>query len=291
MTRRCLLSLPALAAARPAYRPRLAVQLYVWSQHFRARNVEMAKGMEECLAATSRAGFKLLEFDGQYLAPPMGDSVRALLKKYSLRVPILYRGGVMYDAEAAAKTLKDLLETAALAKKAGAVAINTNPSPKPQRGRKSDQELAVEAETLNRLGGELSRRGLRLQVHQHDPEMREEAREWRYWLRHTDPKHVFFCLDLDWVHRGGQDPMTLLREAGPRVASLHIRSARNRVWQESLGEGDVDYAQVAAYLRQTGFTGYLVVELAYEKQTPITRSLEENLKLSREYAEKVFLRS
>ena len=183
-----------------------------------------------------------------------------------------------------------MLGTAALAKQAGAVAINTNPSPKPQRGRKSDQELAVESDTLNRLGGELSQRGLRLLVHQHDPEMREQARDWRHWLRNTDPKHVFFCLDLDWVHRGGQNPMTLLREAGSRAVSLHICSARNRVWQESLGEGDVNYAEVAAYLRQIGFTGHLVVELAYEKQTPITRSLEENLKLSREYAEKVFLR-
>jgi len=34
--------------------------------------------------------------------------------------------------------------------------------------------------------------------------------------------------------------------------------------------------------------GYLVVELAYEKNTKITRPLEEDLKLSREFAEKTF---
>ena len=98
-----------------------------------------------------------------------------------------------------------------------------------------------------------------------------------------------FCLDVDWVKRGGQDPMTLLKECAPRLGSLHLRSARNGVWMEEFGDGDVDYREVAAYLRQTGFTGDLYVELAYEKATAITRSLEENLKRSREYAEKLFL--
>jgi len=42
------------------------------------------------------------------------------------------------------------------------------------------------------------------------------------------------------------------------------------------------------FLPATKYHGYLVVELAYEKRTRITRSLEEDLRLSREYARKVF---
>jgi hypothetical protein len=45
---------------------------------------------------------------------------------------------------------------------------------------------------------------------------------------------------------------------------------------------------VAQYLSSTGFTGYLSVELAWDKETPITRPLEESLRRSREYAEKIF---
>ena len=95
--------------------------------------------------------------------------------------------------------------------------------------------------------------------------MKENAREWRHELAHTDPKLVKFCLDVDWVKRGGQDPMTLLRERAPRLRSLHLRSMRQGVWMEEFAAGDVDYRQVAAYLREIGFQGWLVVELAYEE--------------------------
>jgi sugar phosphate isomerase/epimerase len=57
---------------------------------------------------------------------------------------------------------------------------------------------------------------------------------------------------------------------------------------EDYGPGDIDYQKVADYLRGIGFTGYLVVELAYEKGTQITRSLDEDLRLSRIYTDKIF---
>jgi sugar phosphate isomerase/epimerase len=57
---------------------------------------------------------------------------------------------------------------------------------------------------------------------------------------------------------------------------------------EDLADGDVDYHEIADYLKQIGYSGYLVVELAYEKGTKVTRPLEEDLRLSRLYAEQVF---
>ena len=63
---------------------------------------------------------------------------------------------------------------------------------------------------------------------------------------------------------------------------------RNGVWMEDFGDGDVDYRQVVASLKEIGYQGYVVVERAYEKGTNPTRPLEENLRRSRLYAEKVF---
>jgi inosose dehydratase len=88
--------------------------------------------------------------------------------------------------------------------------------------------------------------------------------------------------------RGGQAPLAFLREVGGRLASLHLRNDQQGVWMEDFGPGDIDYAKVAEYLKEIRFSGYLVVELAYEKATRIARSLEEDLRLSRLYAEKVF---
>ena len=125
-------------------------------------------------------------------------------------------------------------------------------------------------------------------VHHHTPELVENAREWRHQLANTDPKLVGCCVDVHWAYRGGQEPMAFLREVGGRLDSLHLRNSKGGVWMEDFNDGDVDYHKVAEYLKETGYNGYLVVELAYEKGTTITRSLEEDLKASRLYTEKVF---
>ncbi len=41
-------------------------------------------------------------------------------------------------------------------------------------------------------------------------------------------------------------------------------------------------------LNECRITGLLTVELWYEKTTKVTRSREENLRISREYAEEIF---
>ena len=171
---------------------------------------------------------------------------------------------------------------------AGLRALTTNPSPKPRQERKSDEELDLQARSLNRLGGELRKCGVRLLVHHHTPELVENAREWRHQLAHTDAKLVDCCVDVHWAYRGGQEPLAFLRETGRRLASVHLRNSQAGVWTEDFGDGDVDYAKVAEYLREMKYDGYLVVELAYEKGMRITRSLEEDLRLSRAYAEKLF---
>lgn len=95
-------------------------------------------------------------------------------------------------------------------------------------------------------------------------------------------------MDIDWIHQGGQDPMTLLREAGKRVSEIHVRNSKNKLWLESVEDGDVDYRQVAAYFAQAAIYPLIVVELAYRKNTVVTRSLTDDLKRSRVYAQHVF---
>jgi inosose dehydratase len=175
-----------------------------------------------------------------------------------------------------------------LCKKLGCRAVVNNPDPKPHDVPKTDAELAVQAKMLDLLGRELADRGFQFWTHAHAPQMADNAREWRYNLHHTNPKYVWICLDIDWVYQGGQDPMGLLREAGRRVASLHLRNSHHKVWLESFTNGDIDYRKIAAYLEEINLKPLLVVELAYMKQTVVKRPLEEDLRLSRIHAERVF---
>jgi inosose dehydratase len=265
------------------------LQPYVWTQAFQKEKISLGDGLERMFAASQRAGYNRIELMDAFLTPKLRGHTAELVRQYDFTVPVVYQGGIFHEQEAAERSIAQILITADAARDLDAEWINTNCDPKPGRERKSDSELATEARYLNRLGQRLKERGMRLMLHEHDPDMADEAREWRSNLHHTDPKLMWMCVDVHWVYRGKQDPMDLLREAGRRVAGLHVRNSINGVWTESFGEGDVDYHAVAKFLQGIGYHGLIAVELAYENGTNPTRQLEEDLRISREYAEKIFL--
>jgi len=270
------------------YHPLLSTQIYVWTQQFQSERKTLEEGIEEALAAIRRAGYRRVELTSDFLSGDLRQKTLMLLKQNELEMPTFYAGSTLHEVDAAEKSIAQIVEVAEGVKGSTVRGIVTNPSPKPEGGRKTDEELGVQARYLNILGAELRKRGIRLMVHHHTPELVEHAREWRHQLTFTDPQCVSCCVDVDWAIRGGQEPIAFLRETGSRLASIHLRSSRNGVWMEEFGSGDFDYRQVANYLKEIDFHGYLVVELAYEKETRVTRSLEGNLRLSRLYAAELF---
>jgi len=290
MTRREWLSVFGASALPAAGRkpPVFSVEVYIWLQHLQNRKQTLAAGMDSIFPEARAAGFRNIELNADFFSAELAPRTLGLLKANGLSMPSVYVGGVMHETAAAEQTIHLALDVAGRAKPAGLQAVVNNPNPKKNREAKTDGELRLQAEMLNRLGRELAGGGLQFWVHHHDPEMAANAREWRHILHHTDSKSVALCMDLDWVHQGGQDPLALLKEAGARVAALHLRNSRNKLWLESLEDGDIDYRKVAAYLEQAALSPLLVVELAYRKETTVTRSLKDNLIRSRQYAEKVF---
>jgi len=266
----------------------LAVEAYIFQQYAAREKKPLGDVLDEVIPMARNAGFRHIELNQEFFTPPLRNHVLRLLRANGLTMPSVYVGGPMHDPALAESTIDRALEIAAICKPFGCAAVVHNPAPKPQGERKGDQELRVEVESLNRMGWKLARSGFQLRVHHHTPEMLENAREWRYILRNTDPQNVALCMDLDWVHQGDQDPMALLREAGSRVAELHLRNSRHKLWLESLEYGDIDYTKVAAYLGDAALTPLLVVELAYRENTVITRPLLDDLRFSRIYAEQTF---
>jgi inosose dehydratase len=270
------------------YAPKLSVEGYVWTQHFAALKETLAAGEEEALRATHQAGYSRIELSSDFFKPEVRQQTGKLLAQYQLKPETVYAGTTLHEASAAETSVQTVVELAKFLKPLGTKVIITNPSPKPHQERKSDEELSTQARYINRLGAALRPLGMRLLLHHHTPELRENAREWWYELQQTEPELAGCCVDVHWAYRGGQEVMPFLRKVGDRLGELHLRNSQQGVWMEDFGPGDVDYAPVAAYVRETQFQGYLIVELAYEKGTTITRSLEEDLRLSRIYTQKVF---
>ena len=275
-------------AAKRYQTSRLSVEGYIFQQYAERQHKRLSDVLDEIFPMAHQAGYRNIELNQGFLTPDLRNRVLELVTANNLRMPSVYVGGSMHRQDLAERTISQALEIAALCKKYGCRAVINNPDPKPHDVPKTDTELAVQVKMLDRMGRELAARGFEFWTHAHAPQMADNAREWRYNLHHTDPKYVWICLDIDWVYQGGQNPMELLREAGRRVASLHLRNSHHKVWLESFTSGDIDYRQIASYLRQINLKPLLVVELAYMKQTVVTRPLEEDLRLSRLYAERVF---
>lgn len=276
------------AAKASGYAPKLSVEAYIWIQHFDSQKKSIGEGVEEALATFHRAGYRRVELSSDFFKSELRAKTLGLLTKYHLRPETTYAGSTMHEAQAAETSIAEILDLAKALKPAGARWIVTNPSPKPNHARKSDEELGIQGKYVNQLGSELHKLGIGLMIHHHTPELMDNAREWRHLLQNTDPRIVSCCVDVDWAVRGGQEPIAFLREVGGRLESLHLRNDQQGVWMEDFGPGDIDYHKVSDYLHEIKFSGYLIVELAYEKNTQTTRPLEEDLRRSRLYAEKVF---
>jgi inosose dehydratase len=264
----------------------VGTQLYGWGQVYHARGLDLNERLDEVLAAVRECGYETAEGFLRAGDPDAAPRFAERLRAHGLRPVALYAGGALHDREKAVRAIDALLAAARPAVAAGFTVLDVNPDP---IGRdKTDAELAIQADALERLGSGLRGLGMRLGVHNHDPEMRRGAREFHHNLQRTTPESVGLCLDTHWCYRGGADPLALMRQYADRVVSFHLRQSIGGIWSEELGDGDVDYRPFAAFLRGTDFAGPLLVELAIERGTPQTRDVVENHRRSREYLRSIF---
>ena len=219
------------------YAPKLSLEGYIWTQYFAARKLTLTEGEEEALRESHAAGYPRIELSSEFLVPGVRERTRDLLAKYSLKPESIYAGTTMHEPRAAEMSIHSVLEMAAYVKPLGTRVIVTDPSPKPKDGRKTDNELKTQVHYVNQLGSALHRQGIRLLLHHHTPELRENGREWWYELDHTNPKTVGCCVDVHWAYRGGQEVMPFLHRVGMRLEDVHLRNSQHGVWMEDFRAG------------------------------------------------------
>jgi sugar phosphate isomerase/epimerase len=275
-------------ARNSMYNPELAAHTSVWLEEAERRHIPIAEILDEALTGTRDAGYGRIELVSEFLNPELKNRTLRLLERRKLEPSIVYASGPLYERAAGENSRRQIKETAWLMMGHGTRFLNFSPAPKPNEAPKTAMELETEAYQLNRMGQELGQAGLDLLVHHDQAEMRENAREWRYLLAHTEAGLVSFCLDIDCVARAGIRPVSLMDTAGGRLRSLHLRNPKNGVNQELLREGDINMFDIARFLRQMSFDGFLVVELLHDQSTPRRYPLATDLSLSRWYMQEVF---
>ena len=143
--------------------------------------------------------------------------------------------------------------------------------------RLADSQWASFGERLSALARYLQGRGLRLAYHFHLGTVVDGEDDIERFIAHTD-RHVGLVIDTGHAALGGIDAERLIRSHPQRVAHVHTKDVRRRIFDEtrakdgsfldgglagmftSPGDGDLDFRGVAQALIDIGYGGWVVVE-------------------------------
>ena len=128
---------------------------------------------------------------------------------------------------------------------------------------KTPEQLDAQAELLRKIIAICKANGVVLNLHNHTYEVENDLHDLKGTLARIPD--VKLGPDLNWLVRGGVDPVEFIRQYGDRIVFLHLRDQKaDGKWSEAMGEGNMDYAAIGKALREIGFSGHAVIELAHE---------------------------
>ena len=152
-------------------------------------------------------------------------------------------------------------------------------------GPKTPEQLDAQAEILRKIIDLGKPHGVVLNLHNHTYEVENGMHDLEGTLARIPD--VKLGPDLNWLVRGGVNPVDFIHRFGKQIVFLHIRDQKaDGTWSEAVGEGSMDYVGIAQALHAIPFTGDPVIELAHEKGFQLTRPLRDDWKISREFVRK-----
>jgi inosose dehydratase len=250
-----------------------------WLQRYRMQGLSLEDHLEETIAEAARAGMKTWEPIGL----PTDEYTTRLQKTLTangMKLTSLYVNCRLHDEEWP-ESVEAVMQQALRAKALGATIICTNPEPLNWNEPldKTDDQLSIQLGAMFTLCQRLQTEGMELAYHVHSSELRNKGREFLFMMENIPAPLMGFCLDTHWIYRGYGNSQRAVNDAitkyGPRVLSLHLRQSQKGIWTETLCDGDVDYAPLAKWIKNSGFDGPLYIELGYEEGVPQTMSLQE----------------
>lgn len=140
-------------------------------------------------------------------------------------------------------------------------------------------ELKRKADALNAAGDFAATLGLKLAYHNHWWEAKYKAKELEALYAATDFAKVSFLMDIGHASRTDLDLPAFVQKHAPRLTGLHFRDFVNGK-QVPLGQGSFPLKQVAAALKQAGWSGWVINEEEREDGSKLGLSVLEPSLLS-----------
>lgn len=130
-------------------------------------------------------------------------------------------------------------------------------------GAALESAFQQKADMLQRVSEVCRSLNVRLCAHNHQEETVNNFAEMRFLAAHTKPGELSLLFDISHAALAGQDAASFVREHSSRIAGFHIRD-RVGERQVPMGAGKVDLMGVAKAIRDTSWSGWLIVELEGE---------------------------
>jgi sugar phosphate isomerase/epimerase len=241
--------------------------------------------LPQIFADMKYAGIEAIELMHTALRPEGAESrIKALSETHQLPVLGASFGGPMWDRQQHAAVLKDAECIIPKLSRLGGrtLGISVGAIKWGSKIRKTPQQLDAQAELLKKVFAICEQHGVVPNLHNHTYEVENDMHDLKGTLARLP--HAKLGPDLNWLVRGGVDPVAFLKQYASRIVFVHLRDQQqDGRWSEALGEGDMDYEAIAETLHEIEFQGDAVIELAHEQDFKPTRSLRESLKISRQF--------
>lgn len=210
----------------------------------------MGTDAKATLMAVAEAGYKNIEAagyrDGKFYNMSPKD-FHKLLKEVGLAPISTHQGGV--TLENADNMIADVK----------AVGFKYFVIPVPPMGLRDDyKQLAT---VLSTLGEKCHKAGLKLLYHNHDFEFKkgnDGIVTIDYLLENTDPKYVNFQMDLFWVTKAGEDPVTYFKKYPGRFKMWHVKDMDSEGKFAPVGKGQINFSDILAQKKLSGMEYYMV---------------------------------
>lgn len=237
----------------------------------------------------SYAGMEGVEImEGQLRHDDSVERLKVLIEKYKLPVSgSSYGVGFkMWDLSQHKAILKDIKTVVPRLAKVGGKTFGISVGAK-KDGLKTEAELNAQAALLREVRSVCRDNGIEANLHNHTYEVENDMHD----LKGTLARIPDFKLgpDLNWLIRGGVDPVDFINRYGEQIVYLHIRDQyKDGTWSEYVGQGDTDFEPIAAALKAQNFKGKAAIELAFPNDFTPENELRQDWKMSREFVERTF---
>jgi inosose dehydratase len=237
--------------------------------------------MKDAVLDIASVGYEGVEmFDGnlaEYADKP--EELKDLLSTAGVSLTSVYTGANFIYADILPDELQRIQRAAELAANFGAERLVVGGGARRAAGT-TDEDYRRLGEALDRVTDIAEGFGLSASYHPHLGTIVESPDELDKLMPLT---RIGFCPDTAHLAAGGADPAAVIRKYPDRIRHVHLKDIRQDPFAFlPLGQGELDFPDILAAIRESGYDSWLMVELDGYDGDP-----REAAEISKKYLEKL----